>query len=143
MRPRRALELIAARGAARTVLDWPGVTAHPHRFGGAEFRYGRRELGHLHGGHLADLPFPRRVRDELIESGRARVHHVLPDSGWVSVPIAGPDDVAGVVSLFRLGYERAVAAEARRAGCVVARGARGGASGYLGFRGMASARGEG
>jgi hypothetical protein len=70
----------------------------------------------VHGGHLADLPFPRRVRDELIESRRARVHHVLPDSGWVSVPIAGSADVAGVVSLFRLGYERAVAAEARRAG---------------------------
>jgi hypothetical protein len=89
---------------------------HSRRFGGAEFRYGRRELSHLHGGHLADLRFPRRVRDELIESGRARVHHVLPDSGWVSVPIAGADDVAGVVDLFRLGYDRAVAQAARRAG---------------------------
>jgi len=102
---------------AREVLAWPGVTAHPHRFGGTEFRYGRRELGHLHGDRLADLPFPRRVRDELIESGRARAHHVLPDSGWVSVPIAGVDDAAAVVSLFRLGYDRAVAAAGRvRAG---------------------------
>jgi hypothetical protein len=103
-----------AREIARSVLAWPGVTVHPHRFGGVEFRYGRRELGHLHGGRLADLPFPRRVRDELIASGRARAHHVLPDSGWVSVPIGGPGDVAEVVSLFRLGYDRAVAAEARR-----------------------------
>ena len=98
----------------RAVLGWDGVTAHPHRFGGVEFRYGRRELGHLHGGRLADLPFPRAVRDELVATGRARVHHVLPDSGWVSVPLSGLSDVEGVVSLFRLGYDRAVAAAARR-----------------------------
>ncbi len=103
------LEAIAAE-----LLSWPGVSAHPHRFGGVEFRYGRRELGHLHGGRLADLPFPRRVRDELVASGRAQVHHVLPDSGWVSVPMSGDADVAGVISLFRLAYDRAVAAAARR-----------------------------
>ena len=103
------------RGAAerieRVVSGWPGVTAHPHRFGGVEFRYGRRELGHLHGDRLADLPFPRRVRDELVASGRARPHHVLPDSGWVSVVIR---DVDAVVELFRLAYDRAVGAAARR-----------------------------
>ena len=97
------------------LLSWDGVTAEPHRFGGVEFLLGRRELGHLHGDRLADLPFPRRVRDELVESGRARPHHVLPDSGWVSVPIAGPEDVANVLELFRLGYDRAVEAAKRRA----------------------------
>ena len=97
------------------LLSWDGVTAAPHRFGGVEFLLGRRELGHLHGDRLADLPFPRRIRDELVESGRARPHHVLPDSGWVSVRIAGPDDVANVLELFRLSYDRAVEAERRRA----------------------------
>jgi Family of unknown function (DUF5519) len=97
------------------LLSWEGVTAEPHRFGGVEFLLGRRELGHLHGDRLADLPFPRRVRDELVASGRALPHHVLPDSGWVSVRIAGPEDVANVVELFRLSYDRAVEAEKRRA----------------------------
>jgi hypothetical protein len=96
------------------VLSWEGVSAHPHRFGGVEFRLGKRELGHLHGDRLADLPFPRRVRDELVAAGRARPHHVLPESGWVSRPIAGPEDVDEVVALFRLSYERAEAARARR-----------------------------
>ncbi len=91
----------------RVVLSWPGVTVEPHRFGGIEFRLGRRELGHLHGDRLADLPFPRRVRDELVAAGRASRHHVLPDSGWVSRRIDGPDDVAEVIELFRLSYERA------------------------------------
>lgn len=88
------------------VLSWPGVTAEPHRFGGVEFRLNHREIGHLHGDRLADLPFPRRVRDELISSGRAGAHHVLPDSGWVSFHIRGPQDVGAAVALFRLNYDR-------------------------------------
>ena len=39
------------------VLGWPGVTAHPHRFGGTEYRLSKRELGHIHGDYLVDIPF--------------------------------------------------------------------------------------
>jgi hypothetical protein len=98
---------------AREVLSWPGVTSAAHRFGGVEFLLGQRELGHLHGDRLADLPFPRRVRDELVAAGRAQAHHVLPESGWVSYRLAGDTDVAGALELFRLSYERALAARAR------------------------------
>lgn len=84
---------------------WEGVTVHEHRFGGIEFRLGRRELGHVHA-RIADLPFPRRVRDELVTAGRARPHHVLPDSGWVTVPLRTAEDAARVIELFRLNYER-------------------------------------
>lgn len=88
------------------VGGWEGVSTHPHRFGGVEFRYGKVELGHLHGGRLADLPMPKRVRDELVAEGRALPHHVLPDSGWVSRRIEGPEDAEGVIELFRMNYER-------------------------------------
>lgn len=90
-----------------TVLSWPGVEAATHRFGGVELRLGRRELGHLHGDRIADLPFPRRVRDELIAAGRARPHHVLPDTGWITVSIASPEDAERAIELFRMAYERA------------------------------------
>jgi hypothetical protein len=103
----------AGERIAEAVLSWPGVERAPHRFGGVEFRLGKRELGHLHGDRLVDLPFPRKVRDELVAAGRARPHHVLPDSGWVSFWIESADDAEQAVSLFRLGYERAVAARAR------------------------------
>jgi Luciferase len=97
----------AAADRIRTeVGSWPDVTVEPHRFGGVEFRVGRRELGHLHGGHLADLPFPRRIRDELVAGGRADPHHVLPDTGWVSFRIRTPEDVDRAIALFRLNYER-------------------------------------
>jgi hypothetical protein len=90
----------------RAVSAWPGVTTGPHRFGGIELRLGRRELGHLHGNGLADLPFPLLVREQLVAAGKAEPHHVYPDSGWVSYFIRDRSDVDRVVALFRLNYER-------------------------------------
>jgi hypothetical protein len=88
------------------LLSWPGVTAASHRFGGTEYRFGAKEMGHVHGDRLADLPFPRAIRDELVSSGQAKPHHVLPETGWVSRWITGPDDAQAVIRLFRLNYER-------------------------------------
>jgi hypothetical protein len=99
--PLAAIEAVRAE-----VTSWEGVTTHEHRFGGIEFRLGRRELGHLHGS-IADLPFPRRLRDGLVAAGRARPHHVLPGSGWVTAPMRTASEVAGVIELFRQNYERA------------------------------------
>jgi hypothetical protein len=109
MNPHSTGEQIAA-----TVRSWPGVEAAPHRFGGIEFRLGRRELGHLHGDRIADLPFPRRVRDELVAEGRAHPHHVLPESGWITVSIRSPEEAECALELFQMAYERA--ASARRGG---------------------------
>jgi hypothetical protein len=87
-------------------MSWAGVEAVPHRFGGTEYRYGRKEMGHVHGDRLADLPLPRRLHDEVIADGRAQPHHVLPDTGWVSCWIERPEDVTTVIELLRLQYER-------------------------------------
>jgi hypothetical protein len=104
-------------GARRTIeqelLSWPGITSHSHRFGGVEFRYGKVELGHVHGDQLADLPFPKRIRDELVAAGRALPHHVLPNSGWVSRLIRRQEDVEGVIELFRLNYKRVTTRKTR------------------------------
>src|SRR6187402_988721 len=90
----------------RAVLAWPDVAAGPHRFGGREFRVGRRELGHLHGDHQADLPFPASIRAELVAGGRAEPHHLLRETGWVTVYLRTPADVRNAIDLFRLNYER-------------------------------------
>jgi hypothetical protein len=88
------------------ILGWPGTESRPHRFGGVEFRVNGHEIGHLHGDRLADLPFPRKVRDELVSAGKAQTHHVLPQTGWVSYRIRGEEDVDGALELFRRNYER-------------------------------------
>ena len=108
------MENIGAR-IEREVTSWDGVSAHPHRFGGREFRLGRRALGHLHGERWADLLFHRGVRDMLVETGRAEPHPVLPESGWVSKQIRDERDAAEAVELFRLAWERARVAENVRA----------------------------
>jgi hypothetical protein len=89
----------------QAVAGWEGVTTHDHRFGGIEFRLGRRELGHLHRS-FADLPFPRRIRDQLVGAGRAKPHHILPDSGWVTIPMRTAAEVENVIALLRQNYER-------------------------------------
>ena len=91
----------------KQILSWSNVTAEPHRFGGIEFRLNKREMGHIHGDHLVDLPFTLNTRNELVNSGRASPHHVLPQSGWVSYWInKGEEDVPAVVELFRMRYEQ-------------------------------------
>lgn len=89
---------------AEEVTRWPGITVGPGRFGAVAFSYGTREVGHLHGSSHADLPFPTKLRHELVAEGRAEPHHFLPDSGWVTVPLAG-DGVARALDLFRLNYD--------------------------------------
>ena len=42
--------------------SWSGITSQPHRFGGTEYCLGRREIGHVHGDSLMDIPFPKTVR---------------------------------------------------------------------------------
>ena len=97
------------------VASWDGVSVHPHRSGGLQFRLAGRELGHLHGERWVDLPFTRKIRDMLVDTGRARPHHVLPHTGWVSFQIRTDEDIDEVVELFRLSYERARVAQNVRA----------------------------
>jgi hypothetical protein len=103
---------MTVRGAAPRIqtelLSWRHVEAHPHRFGGTEYRIGRRELGHIHGDHLVDIPFPTKVRDEVVSAGLAEPHHILPDSGWVSLYLREPADVDRAVALFRRSFDLAV-----------------------------------
>jgi hypothetical protein len=103
---------MTVRGAAQRIqselLGWPRVEAHPHRFGGTEYRIGKRELGHIHGDHLVDIPFPTKVRDEVVAAGMAEPHHVLPESGWVSLYLREAADVDRAVELFRRSFDLAI-----------------------------------
>lgn len=93
---------------SQAVLQWPGMSAAPHRFGGTEYLLDQsREIGHIHGSSLVDIPFPRRVRDEIVTAGLAQPHHVLPESGWVSLFLRQESDVAAAISLLRKSYDLA------------------------------------
>ncbi len=87
------------------LTGWPGVTTGPGRFGSTTYYYGTREVGHVHGNSHADLPFPTKIRHELVAAGMAEPHHFLPDSGWVTVPLRGPEGVARALRLFERNYD--------------------------------------
>ena len=94
------------RQLEQEISTWPNVSVHPHRFGGKEFRYGKAEIGHIHGGGTVDIPFPRQVRDVLVEEGRAEEHRWVPNSGWTTFQIHGAADVAHATELMRISYLR-------------------------------------
>jgi hypothetical protein len=87
------------------LMDCAGIEALPHRYGGTEYRLGRREIGHVHGDHLVDIPFPKDVRNELVSAGRAEPHHILPQSGWVSVFMRQANDVERAIELLKYSFE--------------------------------------
>lgn len=89
-----------------SVGAWPSVTSTLHRFGGVEFRVERRELGHVHLNGMLDIPFPTRMRRDLVAAGRAQAHHMLPNTGWVTFRIRTEHDLPAAVELLRLNYNR-------------------------------------
>jgi predicted DNA-binding protein (MmcQ/YjbR family) len=103
---------MSVRGASKQIIDtlltWEGMEAHPHRFGGTEFRIGKREIGHIHGDSLVDIPFPKKVRDEIVAAGEASPHHILPETGWVSFYLREAGDVAKAIDLLQRSYQIAL-----------------------------------
>ena len=83
------------------------------------------EIGHLHGNRIADLPFPVRMRKQLVAEGKAEPHHVLPQTGWVSYYPRGPEDAPAIVELFRLNYEYLVQRGKKKAESIASKGAPG------------------
>ena len=108
--------MAASEAIQAEVGGWPGVETGPGRFGSVRFTLGRRELGHVHGESLADLPLRPERAQELIAAGEAREHRwTKPGSGWVSVDLESDEDVQRVIELMRASYERAMAKQAERA----------------------------
>ena len=95
----------AQKYITEAVTAWAGVTSQPHRFGGVEYVIGKREIGHIHGDHLVDIPFPKKVRDQIVSAGRAQPHHILPESGWISFYLQEQDDVEKAIALLNESYQ--------------------------------------
>ena len=108
---------MSVHGASKQIVDslltWEGVETHPHRFGGTEFRIGKREIGHIHGDSLVDIPFPKKVRDEIVVAGQAQPHHILPDTGWVSFYLREEGDIEKAINLLKRSYQLALKQKSR------------------------------
>ena len=98
------------------VTGWSGVTAGFGRRSEWAFKLGGRELGHLHGDHAAHFFFPEHVWEGLYAEGRIGFHPVFPERrGPAARRIDGPQDVADVIAMMRLNYDRIDARRETRA----------------------------
>lgn len=92
------------------VTAWPGVEAGFGTRGEYGFRVGRREIGHLHGDHVAHFGFPKDVWQTLFDDGRIDYHPVFPGKpGYGARRIESDEDIGDVIELMRLNYDRIVA----------------------------------
>ena len=91
------------------VTSWPGVEAGVGSRGEFAFTVGRREIGHLHGDHVAHFGFPKDVWTELFDQQRIDYHPVFPGRpGFGARLIEDETDERDVIAILRLNYERAL-----------------------------------
>jgi Family of unknown function (DUF5519) len=62
----------------------------------------------VHAGGIVDIPFPRSLRDALLENSLAEEHHWVPNSGWITFQMRNEEDLSHAVWLMRLSYLRYV-----------------------------------
>lgn len=86
------------------ISQWDDVVVAEHRFGGVEFQLNNVEIGHVHDSGLVDIPFTRTIREALVQSGLAELHHILPETGWISYYVGRTGSVEGAIDLMRLSY---------------------------------------
>ncbi len=96
------------------IMECDGITSGVHRFGGTEYKLVKREIGHIHGNYLIDIPFPLKIRNEILAKGDAQVHHILPESGWVSIYLRNDEDVERAIDLLKKSYRLALEQKAKR-----------------------------
>ncbi|WP_233509651.1 luciferase domain-containing protein [Pedobacter chinensis] len=87
------------------VLKWNGTSISLHKFGGTQFNYHQKELGHLHSNGILDVLFNKKIKQKLIDDGRAKEHHVFKKSGWISLYIKDRADVKNAIALLFIAYK--------------------------------------
>jgi hypothetical protein len=88
------------------VTFWPRISVRPHQFEAEEFNVGNAEVGHVHAWGLLDIPFPRAIRNLLIEENLAEEHQFIPDSGWTTFRIRTDSDIGHALWLLRISWLR-------------------------------------
>jgi hypothetical protein len=99
----------ASERITEEVRSWPGVTAGPGARGEFAFKVDGREIGHLHGDHVAHFSFPQEVGTALREQDRVVDHPVFPGKpGFGARRLLDEADVLDAIELMRLNYDRIV-----------------------------------
>ncbi|PAW92114.1 hypothetical protein CKK33_00830 [Mucilaginibacter sp. MD40] len=89
------------------LVTWENVTTSLHKYGGLQFNYNGKELGHIHSNGLLDMPLSRIVKQRLmLQDKRVKDHHSFVNSGWISVYMNSPKDSVLAITLFKTSYQQ-------------------------------------
>lgn len=88
------------------ILSWKGTSTSLHKYGGLQFNFKGKELGHLHSNGLLDVLYSRAIKQQLLDDGRVESHHVFKESGWISFYITNQSDRNYAIKLLRIAYKR-------------------------------------
>jgi hypothetical protein len=86
------------------VLSWEGTSAGLHKFGGLQFNFNGKEIGHIHSNGILDILFTRDTKQRLLAEGRINCHHIFTNSGWISFYIRKKEDKDYAIALLRMAW---------------------------------------
>lgn len=88
----------------KEISTWKGISLSAHRFGGIQFNYNTKEIGHIHSNGILDILFSKKIKYTLLQEGGAFDHHIFNHSGWISFYIRSKNDVEKAIRLLALSY---------------------------------------
>ena len=86
------------------VSGWKGIKIQNHKYGGTEFSFNHKEIGHIHSNGLMDVLLNKTIKMQLLQEGRISNHHVFPNSGWISFYVKTKDDSEYALGLLKKSY---------------------------------------
>jgi hypothetical protein len=86
------------------VLSWKGTSVSLHKYGGLQFNWNGKEIGHIHSNGVLDIRFSQKIKQQLMEEGRISDHHVFTNSGWISFYVMKKEDVKYANRLLKMAY---------------------------------------
>ncbi|WMJ74680.1 DUF5519 family protein [Cytophagaceae bacterium ABcell3] len=92
----------AIEAVEETLLKQKDISIGLHRYGGREFRFNGKEVGHIHSNGLLDVLLSKTVKAKLVHQGWVVDHHVFSNSGWAGFSIRKLKDVEHAVCLLNM-----------------------------------------
>lgn len=88
------------------LASWEGVSKGFHKYGGIQFNYRKRELGHIHSNGVTDIFLSKTLKKEVLSKNLAEEHHTLINSNWVTIFIKKEEDFQNALIVFEEAYSR-------------------------------------
>jgi predicted DNA-binding protein (MmcQ/YjbR family) len=89
----------------QTLNQWPDVAVSIHKYGGMQFHYHGKEMGHIHSNGLVDILYPVSLKQKLLKQGTVQEHHLFTKGGWISFQLQSAADKDQAIALLHHSYE--------------------------------------